>query len=279
MTIRLASCSWHARRAAVLPALAVAVWLGVSTAIGGESNVHRSANFVVKASSRPTAQKIAQAAEEYRLQFATDWLNQEVPEWESPCHITVDERATGGEGWFSYETSRGSAPNLQIVVQGRLDRIVEYVLPHEVAHAMLCTALAGPLPRWADEGVALLSESESQRVRQQKTFAQLASAGSVMPLSDILQVVDYPAERRELIGYYAACYSLTEYLVAHGGRQRMLQFVADGDRHGWEDSVRRHYGLDLAGLETAWRSSNHGNGRMEVASLPDVAVPKVSPAE
>lgn len=219
----------------------------------GSPATYRSANFVVTAASQEVARSIAEAAEECRLEFASNWLGETPRQWTSPCRIAVEEASSGGEGWISYETFRGRAENLQIRVQGRLDRIVEYVLPHEVAHATLVISLGRPLPRWADEGAALLAESESQRVRQRAMVRQFIAANRMMPLSDVLGVVEYPAGRGRLSEFYAASFSLTEYLVNRGGRQRLLEFVRDGDLMGWESAALRHYDSGLNDLEEDWR--------------------------
>jgi len=39
-----------------------------------------------------------------------------------------------------------------------LDVILKRVLPHEVTHAVLMLHFGRPIPRWADEGAAVLAE-------------------------------------------------------------------------------------------------------------------------
>lgn len=234
---------------------------------------YASANFVVTAASDAVARGIASAAEESRTRFAAEWLDRELPDWKTPVRIVVHESDHGGDGSVTYERYRGAIENVRITVRGPLDRILEYVLPHEVAHVVLALSFRQPLPRWLDEGVAMLSESQSQRTRQDLTVSQLLTSGSLMPLDRILQVDEYPKDHRELVGFYACSYSLTEYLVAQGGRQRLLLFVRDGGRVGWERSLQEHYGGSLDELESSWRerialSASEGELRMARAEAP-----------
>src|SRR5690606_10493736 len=124
---------------------------------------YASANFVVTAASDAVARGIASAAEESRTRFTAEWLDRELPDWKTPVRIVVHERGHGGDGSVTYERYRGAIENVRITVRGPLDRILEYVLPHEVAHVILALSFRQPLPRWLDEGVAMLSESQSQR--------------------------------------------------------------------------------------------------------------------
>jgi hypothetical protein len=241
-----------ARPTTALMVLLAAMMACAPPAEAGQGS-YSSANFVVTAASDAVARVVAAAAEDARTQFADQWLGEELPAWDKPVQITVVEREHGGDGSVTYDRFRGGVDNVRIVVRGPLDRIVEYLLPHEIAHVVLACSLQHPLPRWIDEGVALLSESQSQRTRQHKTVVQMLTSETLMPLHEIFKIEEYPQDHRKLVCFYASSYSLTEYLVAQGGRQRLLQFARDGGRIGWEASLVRHYGGNLDELESAWR--------------------------
>lgn len=238
---------------ALLVLLAEAMVCAQPVAGSQDQEIHASANFVVTADSEAIARGVAEAAEDARSRFADQWLGGDLPAWDKPVQITVIEREYGGDGSVTYDRFRGKVENVRIVVRGPLDRIVEYLLPHEVAHVVLAVSLRHPLPRWIDEGVALLSESQTQRTRQHKTVVQMLTSETLMPLHEIFGVEEYPEDHRKLVCFYASSYSLTEYLVAQGGRQRLLQFARDGRRIGWEESLAQHYGGSLDELEAGWR--------------------------
>jgi hypothetical protein len=261
-----------ARPVTALLVLPLAATFCAAPACAGQRS-YSSANFVVTAATDAIARCIAAAAEESRSRFAAEWLDRELADWTTPVRIVVEQGDAGGDGSVIYERYRGSVENVHITLRGPLDRIVEYVLPHEVAHVVLAVSLRHPLPRWVDEGVALLSESQSQQVRQHKTVTQLMTSGSLMPLDEILRLEEYPHSHRELVGFYASSYSLTEYLVAQGGRQRLLQFVRDGGRLGWEKSLMQHYGGSLDELETSWREKIALSATDDVTRMARLDVP------
>ena len=49
-----------------------------------------------------------------------------------------------------------------MTVEGSLERILNSVLPHEVTHTIFAAKFGRPLPRWADEGGAVLSEDATE---------------------------------------------------------------------------------------------------------------------
>lgn len=240
-------------RRATAPLVLLATMLCCAMPVQAGQGSHASANFVVTAATDALARGVAAAAEDARRRFAAQWLDEELADWHKPVRIIVEERESGGDGAVTYDRYRGKIENVRITVRGPLERILEYVLPHEVAHVVLAVALPHQVPRWIDEGVALQCESQTQRARQHKTVVQLLSSDTLMPLDEILQVEEYPQDYRQMVGFYASSYSLTEFLVSQGGRQRLLQFARDGGRFGWEESLARHYGGSLDELESAWR--------------------------
>src|SRR5262249_26952671 len=53
--------------------------------------------------------------------------------------------------------------------------------------------------------------------------------------------------------FYAQSLSLTDFLVARGGRKKFLAFVAQGEDDGWDKAVQSVYGYEsVEELEQAW---------------------------
>ena len=50
---------------------------------------HRTANFIVDAPAHTLAQRIGEAAEQYRHDLAMEWLGKPLPRWSRPCPITA----------------------------------------------------------------------------------------------------------------------------------------------------------------------------------------------
>ncbi|RUL86131.1 gluzincin family metallopeptidase [Tautonia sociabilis] len=232
------------RRALAALALALTPMLAGASA--------RSDNFVVEAPSAEAARQVARYAEHYRTVIARQWLGQELPDWPTPCSIRVT--LTGGEagGVTSFGFAGGTVADQEIRLEGRLDRILASALPHEITHTIFASYFGGPLPRWADEGASLLSEDRRERLRHERFAADLLARTGGWPLPELFSIEEYP---RDLMGFYGQGYSVSRFLVEHGGRQRFLAFLKDGMERGWDEATRTHYRFANAReLDRAWRS-------------------------
>jgi hypothetical protein len=212
----------------------------------------RSTNFVVEAPNPSIARAVAEHAETYRVRIAKAWLGKELPPWTTPCPIHV--KLTGGEagGLTSFGFNHGRVTDQNMVVEGRIDRILASALPHEITHTVFAAYFGGPMPRWADEGASLLSEDERERRRHDQIALDLLARHGEISLDRLFQVEEYPSD---LMSFYGQGYSISRFLIEIGGRPRFLHFVRDGLKSGWETATRTHYGLaDVHELDRAWRA-------------------------
>src|SRR5207248_5612163 len=107
-----------------------------------------------------------------------------------------------------------------------------------------------PIPRWADEGAAILSEDEEEQQRHVEFLEQLQKAGRLYPLNRLLSFKDYPDN---VLALHAQGYSVTRFLVERKDRQTFLTFVKQGMDQDWDTALERHYGLrNVQDLEKAW---------------------------
>src|SRR5262249_16855750 len=107
-----------------------------------------------------------------------------------------------------------------------------------------------PLPRWADEGGAVLSEDDVERNRHDQMVRQILNAGRAIPLRRLLVLKEYPSE---VMALYAEGYSVTNFLVSKSSRPAFLNFVAEGMRGGWDAALQKHYQMrNVEELEQAW---------------------------
>jgi hypothetical protein len=82
---------------------------------------------------------------------------------------------------------------------------------------------------------------------------QLVKSQQALPLRQVLDLVEYPQDKREVHAFYAASLSLTEFLITRGERARLFQFLTDRERIGWDKALERHYGYrDVESMEAAW---------------------------
>ena len=139
-------------------------------------------------------------------------------------------------------------------IEGPLDRLLASVLPHEITHTVFAYYFRQPLPRWADEGGAVLSEDDIERNRHDRLVRSILNTpGRAIPLRRLFSLTQYPPDVMVL---YAEGYSVSNFLVASSSRQVFLNFVAQGMRGDWDGAVRTNYGYNsVEELEKAWVES------------------------
>jgi hypothetical protein len=207
-------------------------------------------NFLVEAPTAEIAQQVGQWAEYYRKEKAIEWLSREMPPWSEPCPLHVKPFGGAG-GATSFNFMHGQVwQTMQI--EGGLDRLLKSVLPHEVTHTVFAHYFRCPVPRWADEGGAVLSEDDLERSRHDQMVRQILNAGRAIPLRRLFTLRDYP---REVGALYAEGYSVAYFLVAASGRRAFLSFVGQGMQGDWDTAVQAHYHYqNVEQLEEAWRA-------------------------
>jgi hypothetical protein len=213
----------------------------------------RSENFIiVSAPSDELAQEIATHAEKFRRELAIQWLGRELPRWRDPCPIAAyvgPREPSRGETTF---IPTGGVPyGWQMKIYGTRERVLDSVLPHEVLHTVFATHFGVPLPRWADEGASTTVEHASERAKQEGNLVVYLKTNRGIAFSDMFRMKQYPPD---MLPLYAQGYSLTRFLVAHGGERKFVDYIGDGmNSRSWTKATQRHYGYkDLAELQAEW---------------------------
>jgi hypothetical protein len=224
----------------------VLVLVGIYASMGA---AYRTTNFAVEAPNAQVAKAVGDWAEYYRKQKAEQWLGHEMPAWSEPCplHVKVTMGPAGGATSFNF--MHGQVwQTMQI--EGSLDRILASVLPHEVTHTVFAHHFRQPVPRWADEGGAVLSEDNLERGRHDQMVRQILNANRAIPLRTLFSLRDYPHEVGSL---YAEGYSVADFLVGISDRPTFLNFVARGMQYGWDNASQSFYRYqNVNALEQAW---------------------------
>lgn len=213
---------------------------------------------------RELAEQAAHSAERTRAEMLHRWFGMRGANWEPRCeiylHATKEDysRATNvhvssqGHSTFRIENHR--------VLSRRIDLhcddpdILSAALPHETTHAVLIGNFgAWTLPRWADEGIAVLSEPRAKVKKEHfDDLARHRHNGKLFPLSQLMRQNDYP-EAHLIRVFFGQSVSLVDFLVKEKGPRVFTQFVRDGLRDGYEPALQRHYGYrSIADMEQRW---------------------------
>jgi hypothetical protein len=211
---------------------------------------YRTTNFMVQAPTPEIAQQVGQWAEHYRKEKALEWLGREMPPWPQPCPLVVHVSMEGPSGATSFNFGPHGVAGQHMEIRGPLDRLLSSVLPHEVTHTVFAYYFQRPVPRWADEGGAVLSEDDVERDRHDKLTRQILNQGREIRLRQLFTLKDYP---RQVECLYAEGFSVAFYLVNRSNRQTFLQFLAHGMQYGWDTAAQTYYQhRSVEELEAAW---------------------------
>lgn len=238
------------------------VLLGALSSLGAS---YRTQNFVIEAPTPQIAEQVGQLAEQYRRDKSIEWRGQEMPPWPQPCPIRVKVTMSGAGGATTFAFDGGRVLSQHMHIEGSLDRLLASVLPHEITHTVFADYFRCPVPRWADEGGAVLSEDEVERNRHDQLVRQILNAGKAIPLRRLFALRDYPSD---VMALYAEGYSVAHFLVSASNRQQFLAFVAHGMQYGWDHAVQAHYRYrNVEELEQAWLSHLRATKRQPPALL------------
>jgi hypothetical protein len=214
---------------------------------------------------REQAVALARRCEKVRDELRMKWLPETasdswMPKTELVVHPTATDyaRALGQPGGGSSGTTAVTVEGDR-VVRRRVDLRADAAewssssLPHELTHLVLADHFAGrQLPRWADEGIAVLSESGSKQDERRRSAANTSSLGKLLPLSDLLTLRDYPAPEKRS-AFYCQSASLVEFMVARAGAERFLQFIEKAMEVDYDAALKDVYQIDgVRGLQSEW---------------------------
>jgi len=203
-------------------------------------------------------------ADKTRMAAAHRWFGNNGDAWESKCEIILHANALEyirltGSNALPGVTTISIDKSGQRVLTRRIDlcfdaaNMAEDVLPHEVTHVVLAGQFGRYLPpRWADEGIAELSESSKRVSQYRSNLIKLSKDRTVFGLKELMLTKDYPAAARmEMFHAQSAC--LVDFLAQERDSKVFIVFVRDGLRDGYEAALLRHYKMNFVDLEKKWQ--------------------------
>src|SRR5262249_40394581 len=128
------------------------------------------------------------------------------------------------------------------------------VLPHETTHVVLAGRFGvHHVPRWADEGMAVLSEPQERINLHLGNLPMHRREGDLFQVGQLMQMDKDPEAR--LIGpCYGEGVSLVDFLSRRKGPQVFTRFLREGLDHGYEAALQKYYDIpSTAELDRLWR--------------------------
>ncbi len=219
---------------------------------------HSTTNFKVHHLQDETYGKDAGAfLEEHRDLIAKKWFG-EAPKWRSKCDVYLFEshehmmRNLSGKDWMAGCTNitydGDQAVAIKISIRIDLPNCWEDITTHELMHALVGSHFGRPIPRWMDEGMCGQVESPN-RIAQRRSHA----TGKIRyAIKALMNMTDYPSERRDVDVYYGQSITLVNHLVGLKGAKEFISFVRTSEKDGLEKALTKHYELDYDKLEATW---------------------------
>lgn len=220
---------------------------------------------------------MAEACEGLRDKLVRQWLGPVEPaEWNPKCELVLHPT----EAAYLREVGSGSrntvASSLIDSKQGRISlRRIDVLatkpgwerasLAHELMHVVLADCFSGKqLPRWIDEGVAVLADPLEKQERHLRDLRTAMASRSEFRLMELLTLSDYPASRRWGT-FYGQSASLVRYLLDQATTEQFVEFVQLAQSQGYEHGLRHVYGIGIAELEHRWRATVKAENRLKSA--------------
>jgi hypothetical protein len=223
-------------------------------------------SFQVYSTDPKLAPRLADHCEARRTQLANRWLGDStIDSWgKCRCIVVVHPSAKeyalavgrGGEhtsGCSTARVNKGVVEYRRIDLRSDRGDPLTAALPHELTHVVLTERfLDRPIPRWADEGMAILADPLPKQQGHQRD-AQLATASAArFTARELLHLADYPPPSRQT-AFYGQSAALVKFFVSRGGHAKFLDFVERSMTEGSDKALHVVYQIaNATELERLW---------------------------
>lgn len=230
-------------------------------------NIIETANFKISSEvSKASATDIAKHAEALRSELVPKWLGSGTTQsWTPKCEIVlhgsrdsyVSAVGRGSERTVGSSLTKNDGPKVvlrRIDLLGNGTNFLEAALPHELTHVVLKDRfVTAHVPRWADEGTAILSDPSDKQRRHAVDLKRAISSSSTFHAAALLTLEEYPAPDRFGV-FYGQSASVTEFLVRRKTPEKFIKFIEKANAVGYDSALRTCYDIASIGeLDRLWR--------------------------
>ncbi len=221
----------------------------------------------------PEARRLPAACEALRRQLQETWFGEAAESWSPRCDVVLHPgvagyiRALGPEsrqssGCATIDIEKGRVLKRRVDLRADADDWLSSSLPHELTHVVLADKFAmKQIPRWADEGLAILSEPAARQAARRSAMQRALARAPRYAAGELVSLRDYPSgDRRD--AFYGQSASLVAYLIEQDSPEKFLAFLQLGQQQGFERALTATYGIrSLADLDARWRPQIFGRGQ------------------
>jgi hypothetical protein len=242
----------------------------------GDWQAAETANFWVCCySEQLPAAEIAIHCETLHQQLCEKWFAEKSPHgWSTKCMVVLHPNqesylAVVGQGAATTAGAsvveraancKNSAANCtarrRIDLRGDRADYLTAALPHELTHVILADHFSeDSLPRWADEGMAVLADTQAKRALHARDLHGAWARGTTFRVADLLPLKDYPSNDR-FAAFYGQSLSIVDYLVSRDSPHQFVKFLDVAKSNGYDQALRDCYRIrDISELERLWAAS------------------------
>ena len=211
------------------------------------------------------AKRLPAACEALRRQLQETWFGSAGDDWSPRCDIVVHpsvneyvrELGPGSRqssGCTSVDIQKGKVTKRRIDLRADADDWMNTALPHELTHVILAEKFTEKqIPRWADEGMAILTEPATRQSERRQSMQRALSRSGRFSAAELTSMQDYPAaDRRD--AFYGESASLVAFLIERESPARFLEFLQRSQKSGFDQALADVYRIRTAGdLDIQWR--------------------------
>jgi len=227
------------------------------------------------------ARQLAESCETWRQRLRTTWISRpDRANWTPKCDVYVHptraayNQALNRPGDYSVGTTgmnfdQGRTVYRRIDVRADASDWSNAALPHELTHVVLGERFGGhALPRWADEGIAMLSESAEKHRERLDSLQSIVANQSMLTIAELVRAGQLPAAHRR-DAFYGQSLALSSMLVGKSTPARFADFIEESIGIGFDQAIRRHYQMDgLSAVQAEWNTLVKRPDAIRFVSLP-----------
>lgn len=224
-------------------------------------------NFLIYHRDPALAEEVAQLAEEAREYAHRKWFGSEpLSPWQPRCELylypTAHEysRSTGvgpqSPGHSKVLNDNGRILGRKVELRTDDPNMRHAILPHEITHVVLAGRF-GPhtVPRWADEGMAVLTEPRDKQEAHLNNLANSNQSGGRYSCAQVMTMQEYPPGNR-MRDFYAHSVGICRFLVERHGAAKLTAYLRQSlTTNNYETALQEVYGIQsFAILESEFES-------------------------